>query len=64
MMNEMTFEMKPCPFCGCTKQRIRWIEVDGNYFLHYIECCECNAHTDAFHDREEAIKAWNRRTEQ
>ena len=50
-------ELKPCPFCGedgITKKimsRERWRVV----------CENCGGRTDDYLDRNDAIKAWNRR---
>ena len=49
-------ELLPCPFCG----------GEAVMSTYYIECesCEVAPNIDCFHKpREQAIKAWNTRTE-
>lgn len=53
-------ELKPCPFCGGKAERGHY---DG---IVWIECTECEASTKGIDTGlfyEQAIAAWNRRTE-
>lgn len=59
-------DLAHCPFCGC----LAWLEShasifnDGSGVGHRIECRgECHAMTCYYHERSEAIKAWNTRAE-
>lgn len=52
-MNE---ELKPCPFCGGKNVRIWDISTP------YVQCYDCLASTACGNTQEEAIKYWNRRT--
>lgn len=56
-------ELKPCPFCG-----YKGIEIlaDENEYLHYryfSQCQRCGAGAKRGHTKEDAIKEWNRRTD-
>ena len=62
-------ELKPCPFCGAgwkiVEHKIEFkrekepIKETG----WYINCnTGCNARTTNWHTKEQAIQAWNRRT--
>lgn len=51
-------EIKPCPFCGKKPD----IYKHGGYecpITYGIQCCIMKS----FHDKDDAIQAWNRRTE-
>lgn len=50
-------ELKPCPFCGGNAQ----INYAGADML--ILCSKCLVCTESYHTKEEAVEAWNRRTE-
>lgn len=52
-------KLKPCPFCG------NEAEINGRDRLHYwfAQCIECGATQYGKETKEEAIEAWNRRTE-
>ena len=52
-MNEE--RLKPCPFCGGEAR------VTG-YKSFWIVCKECLSESTVFDTKNEAIKAWNRRT--
>ena len=60
---EKKTELKPCPFCGAQARR-----VIGFMGVNFFKCNECGA-TVSFDDeyynnhKNEAIKAWNRRTD-
>lgn len=47
----MSDQLKPCPFCG----------GDAFEFAGVVGCDRCGASVSAF-SKDEAIKAWNRRT--
>lgn len=51
-------ELKPCPFCG-NEAELTHYEVDG-YLPHCTRCDGMIEHW--FSEKEEAIKAWNKRT--
>ena len=65
--------IKPCPFCGCDKPKIkRNRRPDGScsYEVIYIQCPECEAKTverisDGYYGGtctdQEIIELWNRR---
>ena len=58
----MSEELKPCPFCGDEA----WLESHASIFRsevgHRVECRgECHAMTCYYHDKQEAIEAWNKR---
>jgi len=46
----------PCPFCGSDKIRI----LSGYQFYRYY-CNDCEAHSKAAPEPEQALKGWNRR---
>ena len=49
--------LKPCPCCGADAEYIQ-----THYSMHRIRCIECGLHSNVYRRREEAVKAWNRRT--
>lgn len=51
-------ELAPCPFCGGEAQTDF---IEGESYL--IECYACRAETGIKDSEDEAIEAWNRRTE-
>lgn len=54
-------ELKPCPFCGSKEVRMRFDSVFESY---YVACKKCGADVHQFYGlKDEAVKAWNRRTE-
>lgn len=59
----MMSELKPCPFCGgegCLQEHI-FVGYTNTYGVVCLDCC---AETrQFFRTREEAIEAWNRRTD-
>ena len=72
-------ELKPCPFCGYTAtlekikhklpKTISKIDCkpigEDKYRINFIVQCQyCRAQTEEQWFKEQAIKAWNRRTEQ
>ena len=56
-MSSKSNNIEPCPFCG--------EEAQTKYFMSrgrwYVVCGSCHARTTHFLDRNDAIKAWNRR---
>lgn len=53
-------KLKPCPFCG-GKADI----LGENKYLPgtIVHCTECQVETPMYKNREDAIKAWNRRVQ-
>lgn len=61
-------ELKPCPFCG-GKARFNEFEASGKYMCAVVcdtKGCRVNVCNTlhVWNTKEEAIEAWNRRTEQ
>lgn len=56
----MDDELKPCPFCGCTR-----ILVDEDTIArHAYACCsKCHSTGPDMADRRVAIRAWNMRAD-
>ena len=50
--------LKPCPFCGSTKIRVT------NPVFWYAWCSDCRGQTGANGTRQDAIDAWNRRSDE
>jgi Lar family restriction alleviation protein len=60
-------ETLKCPFCG-GEAKIKCGEIVNRYntavYRHYhVECMSCGVDTRNFDTDDEAIEAWNRRTE-
>lgn len=55
-------KLKPCPFCGNKKIIISTMDEEFIVRCAYTED-GCGASTGFFDEKEEAITAWNRRTE-
>lgn len=53
-------EALPCPFCGSVK--IHSIDPDEFIPTYRLICADCGAGTDYYYTKEEALAAWNRRT--
>ena len=53
-------ELKPCPFCGSFAVTTM---DECNSWRWEVYCARCNAAIGFFETEEEAIEAWNRRTE-
>lgn len=53
-----TEELKPCPFCGGIAQKVK---SSGRW--GWFVSCACAAVGPSSDSREDAIRAWNRRTE-
>lgn len=62
-MDEIKLKPKPCPFCGTFGQ----VQQAGK--MWFVECandttsCPVNPWTGYFNNKYEAIKVWNRRTD-
>lgn len=54
-MNEV--ELKPCPFCGSND-----VTVNDAYMHSYAQCRVCRAEGGLRDSHDEAVAAWNRRT--
>lgn len=54
----MSEELKPCPFCGSKK-----VGCYESWSLWACQCNECGATMLKRGDKEDAIEAWNQRTE-
>ena len=52
-------ELKPCPFCGGKANIMRFSIISGAYCF----CMGCHVKMPNSLTREEAIEAWNRRSE-
>ena len=48
-------KLEPCPFCGGEAM------ING-ITLVYIKCTKCGVETVGYREEDEAITAWNRRT--
>lgn len=66
-------ELKPCPFC-CGKAKRKWgrynllgaygtAETYREWFAVFCESCKVGQPSRHYTSRQEAIEAWNRRTE-
>lgn len=49
-------QLKPCPFCGSTN-------VVLHYMRYRVMCLQCRARTAQYDKEQEAIAAWNQRTQ-
>ncbi len=57
----MTDELKPCPFCGSTRVRVMYSEINK---AHIVFCTNCKASSNVAARKEDAIYLWNKRPEQ
>jgi Lar family restriction alleviation protein len=61
-------ELKPCPFCGESKLLysggcgFRYDDDDNQIRLFRVHCRTCKGRTGLFESLDEAVEAWNRRT--
>lgn len=53
-------ELKPCPFCGGKAK----IFQDDRFCFFKVRCVKCYAESSYIEDKNLAVKAWNRRTNQ
>ena len=53
--------LKRCPFCG-GKAKIMHNPREDRISPYYVYCTDCLASTETNWDKEEAIKAWNKRS--
>ncbi len=60
-MNKLPKELKPCPFCGGRDLTI--IDYIGIGGAIYVLCHSCGSSSGTYNTRNEAITAWNRRSE-
>lgn len=55
-------KLKPCPFCGRHRAKLLSIDDEGNGFSAACFSLTCKGSSGIYETREEAIRAWNRRT--
>ena len=59
-------ELKPCPFCGATPTLETFTDM-FNRIKYGVEChfadCEISPYTAWYADKNDAIEAWNRRSD-
>lgn len=66
----MTEKLKKCPFCKKNVARLYKRSTEGyvgnktveRYEEFEIRCLQCGCGTGWYHDKAEAIEAWNRRS--
>lgn len=60
----MSEELKPCPFCGNEQIAIHHGSLYKQRIVpsYWCSCMDCNASTSVFMCKQEAIEAWNRRS--
>lgn len=56
-------ELKPCPFCGGEAKINRIVNTFYQYARYFSSCTRCSAESKMFETEQEAIEAWNTRTE-
>lgn len=56
-------ELKPCPFCGGEAICYDYAPTWATTHKWVVECSICGANIPLYKIKEEAIEAWNRRTE-
>lgn len=54
-------ELKPCPFCGSRENAIKEHWMCRNMWC--VQCYGCGCNSACFRTKEEAIEAWNRRSD-
>ena len=60
-------KLKPCPFCGGFAEVHCWHRpqcMAKDEIRAEVQCNYCFATVGTYYTKEEAIEAWNRRTEQ
>ena len=55
----MKDKLKPCPFCGL---KADWYFKPKSHYGYVIFCSYCKCQTNDFHNEQDAIDAWNRRS--
>lgn len=55
-------ELLPCPFCGWIIEL--WTESNRTLLKYWVECNNCDSIGPRKPTRQEAIKAWNTRTQE
>ncbi len=63
VIDKLTYELKPCPFCGSENTRFGKYEPMevGMSFPYYHVFCSCGASTANGNDKLDASKKWNKR---
>ena len=56
----MEILLRPCPFCGSTRVRVIYSEINK---AHVVFCTNCKASTNVAVRKEDAIYLWNKRAE-
>lgn len=62
MKTKITYNLKPCPFCGgqAVVQEMHYSMLQSENF---VKCINCGAESSRYYDDiHSAIKAWNRRS--
>ena len=54
-------EIKPCPFCG--SKDIYCDDAGRGTDMWFVQCNDCDATFPHFDSKEQAVRAWNRRTD-
>ena len=57
---KMNNKLKPCPFCGSTRVRVMYSDINK---AHVVYCTNCKASTNIAVREEDAIYLWNKRAE-
>lgn len=55
-------ELKPCPFCG-GEAEVSYGYTFGAEYQYQPNCTKCYCSLGIYDSEEEAIEAWNRRTD-
>lgn len=56
----MNNKLKPCPFCGSTRVRVMYSDINK---AHVVYCTNCKASTNIAVREEDANYLWNKRAE-
>lgn len=61
-MNNETFQIKRCPFCGGKAMVMHYEKIKSEKPRFWVKCRECWCATPSFsYSEEEAATVWNRR---